>query len=121
MAPKAARKAGLDGVHWPSGRLSLRLRSQAEGLFETGSAHSRLAAALAIRRGLLRLLVSTAFASRSPSAGRPLGPVRLAALARALPRARIYALGGVNARNVRRLAGIGLAGFAMVSAEPMAK
>ncbi len=53
------------------------------------------------------------FKSRSPSAGRPLGPVRFAALARqaGLP---VYALGGVKTKNAPRLKGSGAAGLAMV-------
>jgi thiamine-phosphate pyrophosphorylase len=53
------------------------------------------------------------FESASPSAGRPLGPVRFAALARraGLP---VYALGGVRTKNAPRLLGSGAAGLAMV-------
>jgi thiamine-phosphate pyrophosphorylase len=58
------------------------------------------------------------FASASPSAGRPLGALGFAALARGagLP---VYALGGVNAATARLLARSGAAGLAAVEALAM--
>ena len=59
--------------------------------------------------------VSPVFASRSLSAGAPLGPARLAGLVREA-RLPVFALGGVTLRTVRRLEGSGVAGFAAVEA-----
>ena len=58
-------------------------------------------------------LVSAVFESRSPSAGRPIGPRRFARLVRTagLP---VYALGGVDARTARRLLDTGAVGLAAV-------
>ena len=67
----------------------------------------------AARLGADAVVVSTIFESRSPSAGRPIGPVRLAALVRRIP-APVYALGGLNVKNARRLSATGVAGLAMV-------
>ncbi len=53
------------------------------------------------------------FPSRSPSAGRPLGPIRLARLVRQAA-SPVYALGGVDADTVRRLGDTGVVGVAAV-------
>jgi thiamine-phosphate pyrophosphorylase len=60
-------------------------------------------------------VVSAVFASRSPSAGAPIGVLRLAGVVRAagLP---VYALGGVNETTARRLKSVPLAGLAAVDA-----
>jgi thiamine monophosphate synthase len=116
---RAARATGADGLHWPQSRLHLRRRSAGGPRWprvETASAHSGLAMARARAAGIAIVLVSTAFASQSPSAPRhPRGPVRLGLLARAFPDLGIVALGGITARSVRRLRGLGLAGVAGVS------
>jgi thiamine-phosphate pyrophosphorylase len=71
--------------------------------------------ALAARVGLDAVLVSPVFESRSLSAGRALGPLRFARMARGA-RLPVYALGGVTARTARRLAGTGASGVAAVEA-----
>lgn len=103
------------GVHLPE-RLAHRagaLKRGRPGLLVTAAAHSLPALIRARRAGADAALLSTVFESRSPSAGRPLGPVRFAALARAagLP---VYALGGIRTKNAPRLLGSGAAGLAMV-------
>lgn len=107
-----AWKIGAHGVHLPE-----RLRHRASVLRRarpdwtvTSAAHS-LAAALASRAHAV--VISTALASRSPSAGRALGPIRLAARVRAAGQAA-YALGGINNKTARRLIDAGLIGFAAV-------
>jgi thiamine-phosphate pyrophosphorylase len=65
------------------------------------------------RAGADALVVSPIFPSASASAGKPLGPLRLARLVR-LSRVPVYALGGVNERTARRLLGVGVAGLAAV-------
>jgi thiamine-phosphate pyrophosphorylase len=59
------------------------------------------------------VVISTAFPSKSASAGTALGPVRLAALVRAAGRPA-YALGGVDNKTARRLLDAGLIGLAAV-------
>jgi thiamine-phosphate pyrophosphorylase len=119
VSPRLARTLALDGLHWPNRRLRLRRRSAVRGLTETASAHSAREAIRAGRAGIATVLVSPVFPSRSPSAGRPLGPVRLAALVRtlraAVPGLRVLALGGITARTARRLGGTGVSGVAGVS------
>jgi thiamine-phosphate pyrophosphorylase len=103
------------GVHLPE-RLAHRagpLKRTRPGVLVTAAAHSLPALIRARRAGADAALLSVVFDSRSPSAGRPLGPVRFAALVRraGLP---VYALGGVETKNAPRLLGSGAAGLAMV-------
>jgi thiamine-phosphate pyrophosphorylase len=69
----------------------------------------------AARLGADAVLLSAVFESRSPSAGQPMGPVRLAAIARSAP-IPVYALGGVDMKNARRLGASGVVGIAAVDA-----
>lgn len=107
-----ARKVGADGVHLPE-RLAHRagpLRRAHPSWIITTAAHSLAAA----RRGSAHaVVISSAFPSRSASAGAALGPVRLAALVRTAERPA-YALGGVNMKTARRLLDAGLVGVAAV-------
>ncbi len=113
---RLAARAGADGIHLPE-RLAARagrLKTARPGWIVTVAAHSVTAA----RRGLVgadAVVVSAAFASASPSAGKPLGPLRLAAVVRAAE-GPVYALGGVNDRTAARLRGLGLVGLAAVEA-----
>jgi thiamine-phosphate pyrophosphorylase len=110
--PDLARRAGAHGVHWPERFLPTAARVRFGGL-QTASAHN----AKALRKAQVRMdavFVSTAFASQSPSAGRPMGPFRLAAHAArsAIP---VYALGGINMRSIKRLRKTGISGAAAVT------
>lgn len=112
-----AQACGADGVHLPERSVwrAPRLRARWPGVRITGAAHSGRALMRAGESGLDAALLSVVFASRSPSAGAPIGPLRLSTLARAckLP---VYALGGVEAATAPRLAGTGVAGLAAVGA-----
>ena len=79
----------------------------------TCSAHSEAAIHKAEQAGVDAALVSSVFPSRSPSAGTPVTPRRVALLARrqALP---LIALGGVHKKTLGRLANRGLSGCAMI-------
>jgi thiamine-phosphate pyrophosphorylase len=104
-----------EGVHLPE-RMAHRasaLKRARPGVIVTAAAHSLPALVRARRAGADAALLSTVFKSRSPSAGRPLGPVRFAALVR-LAGLPVYALGGVGTKNAPRLLGSGAAGLAMV-------
>jgi thiamine-phosphate pyrophosphorylase len=70
----------------------------------TWPAHDRRQAIAAVRAGAHAVFVSPVFATRSHPDARQLGPIRAAALARALPVSAI-ALGGMDARRFRRLCG----------------
>lgn len=112
---RLAAKVGADGVHLPQ-RLAHRarpLKTARPGWIVTAAAHSPRAAHWALGHGADAVVVSAVFASRSPSAGPPLGPVRLAALVRQA-RGPVYALGGINNETARRLVDAGLVGLAAV-------
>ncbi|HKR90555.1 MAG TPA: thiamine phosphate synthase, partial [Phenylobacterium sp.] len=89
------------------------VRSRNRRWIVTAAAHSPAAVRRAKAAGADAAVVSAVFASRSPSAGPPIGALRLANLVRAagLP---VYALGGVNDRTAARLRSVGLAGLAAV-------
>lgn len=111
--PDLAAASGACGVHWPQWSLHKAGRPW-PGAVVTASAHD----VHALRRAQSiadAVLISTVFASASPSAGRPMGAFRLAAYARRA-QAPVYALGGVNAGTIRRLAGLGVCGAAAVAA-----
>ena len=114
--PALARAIGADGVHLPE-RLAHRagaLRRARPGWIVTAAAHDEAAVRRARRAGAQGVLVSPVFESASASAGRPMGPLRFAALTRraGLP---VYALGGIDAATARRLTSAGAAGIAAVS------
>jgi thiamine-phosphate pyrophosphorylase len=112
---RLAARIGADGVHLPE-RLAHRarpLKTARPGWIVTAAAHSLGAARRALASGADAAVVSAVFESRSPSAGRPMGPIRLAALARRAG-GPVYALGGVNNETARRLVDAGLVGLAAV-------
>jgi thiamine-phosphate pyrophosphorylase len=113
--PALARKVGAAGVHLPERMTALAPRLVARGMLVTAAAHGAAGLARAKRLGCRAALLSPVFESRSPSAGRPLGAVRFAALARGagLP---VFALGGIDMRTAKRLGMSGAAGLAAVAA-----
>ena len=115
--PILARAIGAGGVHLPerSSHLAAATRLGRPGWIVTAAAHDARAIRRAFAAGADAVLVSPVFESRSPSAGRPLGPTRFAALVRAA-RGPVYALGGINAATARRLLGSGAVGIAVVEA-----
>ena len=99
-----AERVGADGVHLPERRLAdaRNLRRFNPSWLITGAVHDLCALRRAENAGCDAVFISAVFSSQSPSAGRPMGPFRFAALARrtSLP---VFALGGVHARSARRL------------------
>ena len=120
-----ARRVGAAGVHLPQ-RLAHRLpslRARHPRWTLTTAAHDARALRRAAALGADAAFLSPVFPSLSPSAGRPLGPVRTAALVRGA-RVAVYALGGVDRRTIVGLRGTGVAGVAGVgfaSEEPEAE
>jgi thiamine-phosphate pyrophosphorylase len=113
-----ARQLQSVGIHWPEQRLRIRKRSAYQPHIETASAHSGLAVSRALAQGIDRILLSAIFRSDSPSAGRPLGTIRTAILARSFPKAKLYALGGIKQKNVAELTHTGVFGIAGISFDP---
>jgi len=101
--PKLAQDVGAQGVHWPEAQILEARKWRGSFTLQTASAHSPRALRRAQQCDIDALLYSTVFQSQSPSAGRPVGPLRLRRLARDTTRP-IYALGGVNAQNSQRVA-----------------
>lgn len=110
-----AAAVGADGVHLPERLAGRATRIRRKGWIVTAAAHSPLAARRALGAGADAVVVSAIFPSRSPSAGRPIGPLRLAQLARTAG-GPVYALGGINNETARRLLPAGLVGLAAVAA-----
>jgi thiamine-phosphate pyrophosphorylase len=112
-----AARLGADGVHLPErlAHRARRLKAAHPGWLITAAAHSPRAARRALLAGADAVVVSAIFPSRSASAGAPMGPIRLAILARRLE-GPAYALGGVDNKTARRLRDAGLVGLAAVDA-----
>lgn len=112
---RLAAAARAHGTHLPErlAHRAERLKRAHPGWIVTAAAHSLPAARRAARAGADAVVVSPVFPSNSPSAGRPLGPRRLAVIARNVP-APVYGLGGVRHENAPALLGAGLAGLAAV-------
>jgi thiamine-phosphate pyrophosphorylase len=100
----------VDGVHLTS-RHRRRPWQRGRRAVVTAAAHDMRDGARARRLGAQVLLVSPVFETRSHPGVRPLGPLRLAALARALP-LPVMAMGGMDARRLRRLRPLGAEGLA---------
>ncbi len=110
-----AARIGADGVHLPE-RLAYRarrLKAAHPRWIVTAAAHSTMAARRALAAGADAVVVSTVFASRSASAGRPMGAVRLALLVRRV-NGPVYGLGGIDNKKARLLKDTGLVGLAAV-------
>jgi thiamine-phosphate pyrophosphorylase len=110
---RLAARIGAHGVHLPErrARIAGALRRAHPRWLITAAAHSLPAAIAARRAGAHAVILSPVFPSRSPSAGRALGPRRFAAIARAAG-GPIFALGGVTTRNAPQLLGSGAVGIA---------
>lgn len=106
-----ASAVGAAGVHLPERMANegASLRRTRPGWLITAAAHGPRA----LRRatGLDAVVLSPVFASRSPSAGKPLGLTRARLMARTAM-APVIALGGVGRRAVRAITHTGFAGVA---------
>jgi len=105
-----AVRVGADGLHLPEKR-SVRagaIKAAHPHWLVTASAHS----AAAVRAGADAVIVGPVFATASHPGAPSLGMVRFAALVRDARYA--YALGGIDAGSVQRLAALPLAGVALV-------
>ncbi|KCZ88588.1 thiamine monophosphate synthase [Hyphomonas jannaschiana VP2] len=109
--PKLAMEVGADGVHWPFSERARARRWRRRFALMTSSAHTPDQLRILQDAGIDAALLSTAFPSTSPSARKPLGPLRFRNLARTseLP---VYALGGLNAYTAGQVAPV--AGIAAI-------
>ena len=110
-----AARIGADGLHLPETRMreAKHWKSAHPSWLITTSAHSERALACAARSGADAALLAPAFPTLSHKERASLGVTRLRLMA---SRADIpvYALGGINAQTVQRLAGARLAGIAAI-------
>lgn len=113
--PALAAKLGAHGAHFPEQKLALaaRWRVRRPDWMLTCAAHSLFACACAARIGADAVFLAPIFATMSHPGRSYIGPLRLRLIATRLP-VPIYALGGVDARNAKRLAGARLAGLAAI-------
>ena len=111
--PHLVRRVGADGLHLPEYQLERPPNLTAFGLV-SAACHSHRALLKAERLGVDFALVSPVFATGSHLGAAALGVHRLARLA-AISKVPLVALGGINATNAARLAGINLLGIAAVS------
>jgi thiamine-phosphate pyrophosphorylase len=104
-----------DGVHLPErlAHRARRLKAAHPQWIVTAAAHSATAARRALAAGADAAVVSAVFASRSASAGRPMGAARLALLVRRV-QGPVYGLGGIGNKKARLLKDTGLIGLAAV-------
>ncbi len=102
-----------DGLHLPERAAGRRgdISRWRRRFIVTAAAHGLAAVRRARAAGVEAVVVSPVFPSRSPSAGRPLGPLAFRTICRVggLP---TYALGGIGPDNARRLQGSGAVGLA---------
>ena len=115
VSPKQAFKHKLLGIHIPNKSLKHHHLSKAKGLMTTGSAHNLREITRAINCGIENVIISAIFQSKSKSAGKPKGNIKLAQLIRLFPKQKFIALGGINHKSLKRLKGIKLKGIAGVS------
>jgi thiamine-phosphate pyrophosphorylase len=115
--PGLAARVGAHGVHFPEARLTeaAHWRALRKRWFITAAAHSERALLKATHAGVDAALLAPVFATGSHPGAPTLGALRVALIARRAPVA-VYALGGVSAANIGRLAGARLTGIAAISA-----
>jgi thiamine-phosphate pyrophosphorylase len=112
-----ATRLGADGVHFAETRRAdaYHWRACRPDWLITCAAHSLASCAQAARFGADAVLLAPVFATRSHAAGRTLGATKLRLMALQSP-VPVYALGGIDARTSRRLAGARLVGLAVIGA-----
>jgi thiamine-phosphate pyrophosphorylase len=115
--PRLAGRSGAAGIHCPEARHGeiRHWRSLRPSWRVIASAHSLRACLHAAHCGAHAVLLSPVFATRSHPERAPLSPLRLRAIASAVP-VPVYALGGIDSHTAPRLAGAKLAGLAAIGA-----
>ncbi len=107
----------ISGAHFPEARIveAARAKARYPTLAVTCAAHSLRAVLSAQRAGADAIFLSPVFATASHPGRAALTPLRASLIARAATKP-VYALGGVDARNVGRLSPTAFAGVAAVGA-----
>lgn len=115
---KLAMRIGADGVHFAEGLVHLSLLVRRRGPKDwiiTSAAHGRTAVVAAKMAKVDAILLSSVFPTFSHTDRRLLGVLKFSSLCHfaSMP---VYALGGINSRNVKRLSGSSISGIAAISA-----
>jgi thiamine-phosphate pyrophosphorylase len=112
---KLADDIEADGLHLPEARVreAAHWKSLRPAWLVTAAAHSARALLIARRSGADAALLAPAFSTLSHSDRASFGVVRFRFIAQRAP-LPVYALGGVNAHTVQRLAGAQLTGVAAI-------
>lgn len=110
-----AARIGAGGVHLPERMAARAAALRRPGWIITAAAHTPRGVRRGLAWGADAVVVSAIFPSSSPSAGSPIGPLRLAQIVRQAG-GPVYALGGINDKTARRLLPAGVAGLAAVEA-----
>ena len=112
-----AARIGCAGLHLPEARAreAAHWKALHPSWLITAAAHSAHGVGIAARSRCDAVLLAPAFATQSHVERAALGVSRFCFVAHASPVA-VYALGGVNEKTVRRLAGARLAGVAAIEA-----
>lgn len=110
---RLAVRVRADGVHIPQrhGATIAAIRARFPRWLVTASAHGAASVIAARAAGADCVLIAPVFATASHPGRGALGPVRFAALAGG---PNCYALGGIDARTVRRLAATPACGIALI-------
>jgi len=102
--PQLAMATDADGVHWPHTKIAASRKWQNRFALMTASAHTAAELRAVSHYPVDAALISTAFASSSPSARKPIGALRLRSIAR-VSACPVFALGGVTAENAAQVSG----------------
>lgn len=114
--PVLAMAVDAAGVHWPHACLASSRKWRDAFPLMTASAHSPADLRTIAHFPVDAALFSSVFASASPTAGKPLGPLKLRALAQRTS-CPVYALGGIGLDNAAMVAPVaGLAAVESVTA-----
>jgi thiamine-phosphate pyrophosphorylase len=115
--PELAMACAADGVHFPRAASSEDLRHWRDRRPDwiVSTAAAKPGPDQRDLKGVDALFISSVFASRSPSAGTPIGPEALRERTRTAP-CPVFALGGIAPTTVRSLIGTGIAGFGAIGA-----
>jgi thiamine-phosphate pyrophosphorylase len=112
-----AARIGCAGLHLPETRApeAAHWKAVHPSWLITGAAHSLRGIGIGARAGCDAILLAPVFATQSHSGGEGYGAARFRLAAQHAP-VPVYALGGINAQTIRRLAGARLAGVAAIEA-----
>ncbi|MBL6941370.1 MAG: thiamine phosphate synthase [Rhodospirillales bacterium] len=110
---RLALATNADGLHLPEAMLARRHQKLRPSMLLSVAAHCPRALARAAKADADFALLSPVFASKSHPGGSAIGVLRFAAWASRTP-LPVYALGGINDQNIRRLGGSGAVGWAAI-------